>query len=139
MITQKRPDIKKALSLIESAKRDITYTLSLSISPESANILIRNIYESFRMLGEAILTAKGIQSEDHVLPISELTIMKIQTKRPLNLLDNLRKLRRNINYYGYSATKEEAEDIVNFARVCFDDVFKEAKKIILRAESAQAL
>lgn len=133
---QKKPDIKKSLSLIESSKRDINYTLSLKISEESANTIVRNIYESFRMLGEAILTARGIKSEDHVLPISELTSLKIQTKRPLNFLDNLRKLRRNINYYGYSATKEEAGDILNFAKSCFDDVLIEVKRKIESFEGA---
>jgi len=128
MIMQK--DIKKALSLIESSKRDIEYTFTLSVSAESANTIIRNVYECFRMLGEALLTAKGIKSEDHILPIGELISLKISTSRPLNLLDNLRRLRRNINYYGYSATAAEAEDILNFAKSCFNQVFKEVKKQI---------
>ena len=127
---QKIPDIKKALSLIESARKDIFYTYSLKVSQESANTSIRNIYECFRMLGEAFLTAKGIKSEDHVLPIGELTSLKIQTSRPLNLLDNLRKMRRNINYYGYSATVAEAEDALDFSKACFDPVFKEVKRQI---------
>lgn len=130
MITQKKPDIKKALSLIESAKKDIYYTFSLKVSEDSANTIIRNVYESFRMLGEAILTSKGIKSEDHILPINELTSLKISTSRPLNILDNLRKLRRNINYYGYCSTIAEAEDILNFAKLCFDSVLKEIKRRI---------
>ena len=126
----KKPDIKMALSLLESSKRDFYYTLSLKLSEDSANTIVRNIYESFRMLGEALLLAKGIHPEDHVLPISELIKLKINTSRPLNILDNFRRLRHNINYYGYKATIEEAENIINFSKTSFDLLFKEVKKQI---------
>ena len=130
MIRGKVPDIKKSLSLVESAKRDMKFTLTLPLTRESANTIIRNIYECFRMLGEALLTAKGIESKDHVMPINELMNLKINTKRPLMVLDGLRRLRRNINYYGYMANVEEAKDIMDFARFCFEPVSKEVTLIL---------
>ena len=55
----KIPDRKRALDLIASAKEELIYTLSLEISEKSANTIVRNIYESFRMLGEALLISDG--------------------------------------------------------------------------------
>lgn len=130
MIRDKFPDFKKADSLVESASRDMKFTLTLQLNQNSSNTIIRNIYESFRMLGEALLTAKGIESKDHVMPINELINLNLKTQRPLQLLDSLRRLRRNINYYGYMAKIEEAEDIINLAKCCFQQVSDEVKNIL---------
>ncbi|MBD3252479.1 hypothetical protein GF386_01995 [Candidatus Pacearchaeota archaeon] len=132
MIRYKKPDKNKALSLSESAKSDLDFTLTLPLTEKSANTVIRNIYESFRMLGEALLTNKGIQSEDHVIPIRELINLDINTKRPLMFLDHLRKMRRNINYYGYMASKKEAGDVLDFARLNFDLIYRRVLDIIKR-------
>lgn len=130
MIRYKKPDKNKALSLLESAKSDFDFTLTLPLTEKSANTIVRNIYECFRMLGEALLTFKGIQSEDHVVPIKELTNLDVKTTRPLMFLDYLRKMRRNINYYGYQASKKEAEDVLNFAKSNFDVIVKKVLEIL---------
>ena len=41
----KRPDKKNALSIIEVAKRDMDFTLSIKVTEESSPTIIRNIYE----------------------------------------------------------------------------------------------
>lgn len=115
----KRPDKKNALSLVEAADRDMKYTLTLEVKEDSAPTIARNIYESFLKLGEALLVLRGIQSTDHVLPIKELLKLKVQTKRPINLIDNLRRLRHNINYKGYLPSIAEVEDAVSIAKTCF--------------------
>ena len=130
MNRNKFPDIKKANSLVDSAIEDIKYTLTLEINEKSSNTIVRNIYECFRMLGEALLAKKGIESKDHKAPINELISLKITTPRPLNLLDNLRRLRRNVNYYGYKSTKEDAKHAVDFTKECFHILSEEVKKII---------
>ncbi|MEK6847269.1 MAG: hypothetical protein AABY16_03825, partial [Nanoarchaeota archaeon] len=58
----KHPDKKNALSIIQSAEKELKYTLTLPITEESAFNIIRNIYECFRMLGDAKLISKGIVS-----------------------------------------------------------------------------
>ena len=121
----KRPDKKNAESLIGSAKNEIEYTLTLEVSEKSSSTIIRNIYESFRMLGDALLLNKGIESKDHIEPINELLRLNVKTTRPINLIENLRSLRHNINYYGYIPSKEEARDFASFT--------KENFKIILNA------
>ncbi len=124
-IRYKVPDKKNALSILQSAKRDLDFTLTLKLTEESATTIIRNIYESFRMMGDALLVSKGIKSEDHITPVNELLKLKVQATRPINLIDNLRKLRHNINYYGYKPSLDEAKDVISLAETCFEPLYKE--------------
>lgn len=128
----KRPDYKDAESLLEAARRDMHYTLSLKVTSDSTPTIIRNVYESFRMLGDALLISKGIESSDHVQPIQEILKLPIETKRPLQVIDHLRRLRHNINYYGYFPTVEEAEEVISIARGCFEDVCQKIKELVKR-------
>ncbi len=130
MIRQKRPDVKNALSIVEAAQNDMKFTLSLQISEQSASTITRNIYESFRKIGDALLVARGVHAKDHVTPIKELLKLQVVTTRPIQLIDNLRKLRHNINYYGYNPSLPEVEDIISLAKSCFPPLVKEVLDII---------
>jgi len=124
----KRPDKKNALSIINASEKEMSFTLKQNVTEESAFNIIRNIYECFRMLGDAKLVSKGIVSKDHIEQIKELESISVETKRPIGLINNLRKLRHNINYYGYIPKKEEAEDAVSIAKDCFYPLLKEIKR-----------
>ena len=129
----KHPDRKNAQSILDAAERQMAYTLTLTPTDESAFNVIRNIYECFRMLGDALLIARGIESTDHITPITELLKLKIETTRSINLIDNLRRMRHNVNYYGYAPNKAEAEDAISFAKACFEPLLKTVtNKIKLR-------
>lgn len=123
-IRYKVPDKKDALSIVSASKNDMVFTLKLSITEESGTTIVRNIYECFRMLGDALLVAKGIKSEDHIAPINELLKLEVITERPIYLIDNLRKLRHNINYYGYKPNIAEIKDVVSLAKSCFNPLYK---------------
>lgn len=127
---KKVPDKQKASSIIKSAKDDFDFTINLKISKESSNTIIRNIYESFRMLGEALLVNKGVGFIDHIKSIKELLKINVETSRPIHLIENLRKLRHNINYYGYKSDINEANNVISLAKACFNPLFKEVNKII---------
>lgn len=133
----KKPDFKDAQSLIEAARRDIGFTLGLKVTDESASTIIRNIYECFRMLGDALLTLKGIESIDHLQPIKELAALEIETGRPLASINILRRLRHNVNYYGYRASAEEAEEVVSLARSCFESAYKEIELVIKKGRGVK--
>ena len=124
MIQHVQPDKRKALSLIQASENDIGFTLTLKPNKSSGNTIVRNIYECFRMLGEALLISRGIKSDDHILPINELMKMDVNTTRPISLLDNLRRLRHNINYQGYSPSVVEVEDVISLAKSCFEPLKK---------------
>lgn len=127
---KKTPDKEKALSIIKTAKKDMVYTLTLNVSENSSNTIIRNIYESFRMLGEALLVSKGIRLIDHVNSISELLKLDVETQRPIYLIENLRKLRNNINYYGYEAKIPEAEEAISITKSCFKPLLNKTLNIV---------
>lgn len=126
----KYPDKKRALSLIESAKKDLDYTLKIIVNEESANTIIRNIYESFRMLGEALLLNEGVEFSDHVSSINELLKLKINSGRPIDVIESLRRIRHSINYYGYRATIPEVFSVVSIAKDCFVPLFREVSRIV---------
>ena len=126
----KRPDKKNALSIIEAAKMDMEFTLTLKPEEKSGPTIVRNIYESFRMLGDALLVAKGIESEDHIVPIKELLGIKVETGRPIYLINNLRTMRHNINYYGYKPNLIEVKDAISIAETCFLPLYKAVFKKI---------
>ena len=129
-IRYKVPDKKNALSIIEASKKDMNFTLTLKPTEEAGATIVRNIYECFRMLGDALLVAKGITSQDHIAPIQGLLKLKVNTSRPIYLIDNLRKLRHNINYYGYSPKLVEVEDIISLAKSCFEPLLEAVLKEI---------
>ncbi len=122
--------MKNAQSIAEAAKRELEFTLSLKLTDESSATIIRNVYECFRMLGDALLVAKGINSEDHITPINELLKLDVNTSRPINLIDNLRRLRHNINYYGYRPNLIEAQDVISIAKACFEPLLRAVLKNI---------
>ncbi|MDD5191563.1 MAG: hypothetical protein PHH54_02850 [Candidatus Nanoarchaeia archaeon] len=124
----KHHDKKNALSIVNAAEKEMQFTLKQEVTDESAFNIIRNVYESFRMLGDALLISKGIVSQDHIEQIKELEKVAVETERPIKLIDSLRRLRHNINYYGYIPTKVEAEDAVSIAHACFNPLLKEIRK-----------
>jgi len=126
----KRPDKKNALSLLEAARNDLDFTFTIKISEDSGSTIIRNIHNSFRMIGDSLLVSKGIEPTDHITPIKELLKLNVKTSRPINLIDSIRRLRNNINYYGYRPKLNEVEDAVSIAKTCFQPLYKEVKKIV---------
>ncbi|HIH17641.1 MAG TPA: hypothetical protein HA282_01605 [Nanoarchaeota archaeon] len=124
----KRPDTKNALSIVNAAERELNYTLKLPVNEESAFNVIRNIYECFRMLGDARLVSKGINSQDHIEQIKELETIQVKTDRPIKLINALRRIRHNINYYGYIPSKAEAEDAISIAKACFSPILESIRE-----------
>lgn len=125
---QSHPDAKNSASILEASQKQMKYTLTLVPTDESAFNIIRNIYECFRMIGDAVLVSKGLKSEDHVEQIKVLEKLRVETTRPIRLIDNLRRIRHNINYYGYSPKKIEAEEVISFSNACFHPLIEAAKK-----------
>lgn len=129
-IRYKQPDHKDALSLVESAKKEMKFTLSMEINESSGATIGRNIYECFRMLGDALLTSRGKIIQDHAEQVKSLIELNVKTNRPLGALDNLRILRHSINYYGYRPNIEEVKDAINLAKSFFEPICAEVLRQI---------
>ena len=126
----KSPDKKNAWSLLTASKNQMDFTLTIHSTNESSFTIIRNIYECFQMLGKSILLSEGKISEDHLESIKAIESLKVKTTRPLKIIDNLRKLRHGINYYGYNPNKEEADDAIIFAKEVFNKLYSAVKEKI---------
>lgn len=116
----KKPDTKNAQSILDAAERKMKFTLTLPVTEESASTIASNIYECFRMLGDALFVKIGIQDSEHKEAIEEVCQLKIETQRPISAIRNLRHLRHNINYYGYEPSIDEVKDIKDLAHNCFE-------------------
>jgi hypothetical protein len=123
----KQPDKKNALSLLSASEKQMKFTLTISSTNESAFTIIRNIYECFQMIGKAVLLAEGKVSEDHIESLKAIESLGVKTLRPIQSIDNLRKIRHGINYYGYNPNKIESDDAITLAKEIFESVVKSAK------------
>lgn len=128
----KRPDHKNALSLIEAAEKKMNFTLKLELNEDSASTIASNIYECFRMLGDALYVKLGIQDASNKESVDELLELEVETTRPTNLIKTLKFLRHNINYYGYEPKLNEVADAINIAKACFNPLKEEVLKKITK-------
>ncbi|MBI4450600.1 hypothetical protein HY642_01375 [Candidatus Woesearchaeota archaeon] len=131
---QRRPDVAKARSLVRAAEMEMDYLATVTPSEASASTLVRGVYENFRRLGDALLAIKGLESADHIQAIAQLTaLVNVKTARPLPVLDNLRKLRHDINYHGYIPSMADLEDVLSIRDSCWAPILKEVKKQVGQA------
>lgn len=126
----KQVDTPKVQSLLQAAEREMDFTKQLSVTKQSTATIVRNVYEAFRMIGEALLVAKGVRSQEHVDMINALLYIPVQTARPLSVLDELRRLRNLVNYEGYWPSVREAQDALSIADACFSPLLAEVKHML---------
>lgn len=127
------PDPLRAQSLISASEQNLVYTRSLTITTLATPTIIRNVYESFRMLGQALLYLRGTPSRHHTIQIAIITEQPIATDRPLRSIERLRTLRHAINYQGYLPNEEEARDALSIADDLFEPLVDELRRLMRTA------
>ena len=133
MIRKRKPDKFKAQSMVSAAETEIKFTRTISPTKESSSTIVRNIYEAFRMLGDALLLIHGKEAsgkDHHVEMINELFTLGVKTKRPIQVILNLKNLRNKINYQGYIPAVEEANDALYIVNACFQPILNKIKEEI---------
>ncbi len=108
-LRKRLPDKARINSMLEAAGRNAGFVCTLGIDEKSATVVFRELYESFRQLGDARLWGIGFEPIKHTASIEALKdgLGYVDYMK----LDRLRVLRNNANYRGYMATKENAEEI----------------------------
>ncbi|MBI3334055.1 hypothetical protein HYZ97_01070 [Candidatus Pacearchaeota archaeon] len=109
IIRKTSPDKQLAKSLMKQSKQDKIFLDSLEITDLSARKIASNYYDILRSILEAIASLDGYKIYNH-----EGFTYYLQSKDEQKLaskFDRLRKIRNNINYYGATMSKEEAEEI----------------------------
>ena len=123
------PDPAHSRSLMQASEAEMNFIEKIKPTTEAASTIIRGIYECFRRLGAALLLIQGLEG-DHEQSIAELTKLIVPTKRPLLVLENLRKLCHDINYRGYIPSQADLEDVLSIQKACWAPILKEVKKTI---------
>ena len=112
----KKQSVDKNLSLAlmnESIER-IEFVQRLIKNSESPKYIVENVYDSIRELIEAKLAIDGFKSYSHEATILYLRKFKEFTDAEIKFLDELRKIRNNIKYYGKNVEKETASNAAEF-------------------------
>ncbi|HLD15039.1 MAG TPA: hypothetical protein VJB94_00465 [Candidatus Nanoarchaeia archaeon] len=131
MIRQRVPDKAKARSIVQAAEIEINFIQTLKPSNQSGITIVSRIYENFRMLGDALLLIRGkevIGQDHHTEMINELFTLKVNTKRPIMVLNSLKSLRNNINYRGYIPSIKDVQDVISIEEACFEPILKAVKE-----------
>ncbi len=131
MIRKRFPDKIKARSMVNAAIEDMKFVDTLPRKVQASQTIIRTIYENFRALGDALMTAKGLDAsgDHHFEMIDALVKLQIKTSRPLLLLHELRKLRHNINYEGYIPNQEELSYVLAIKESLWEPLLLEVKRL----------
>lgn len=130
-LRKRKPDKFKAQSMLLAAEREAGYIRTLPPSQDAAPLIIRSIYEDFRMLGDALLLIRGKEAsgqDHHTIMINELFTLEVSTARPIRVLSNLKTLRHKINYQGYLPHLDEVQDALSILEACFKPLLEAVRK-----------
>lgn len=128
IIRNRQKDKEKIMSMISSACINAKIAKDISLTNDSATLIFREIYESVRQLGDAKLWLLGYEPSNHEISMEALKDFDIKEKLKLNYLDRFKKIRHDINYKGFRATTQQAEEIIDFWKKCGEEIVKELKK-----------
>ena len=113
---------EKIKSLIESAKNNVEVVSSLPVTEKNATVIFREIYESIRQLGDARFWILGYEPLDHIISLDSLKSLDIKEKVKLNHLDRLKQIRHDANYRGFNVSASQAQEILDFWKVCAKEI-----------------
>jgi len=109
---------RKALAkaLIDSGFDRLDHTKKQGLTASNARYIVEDSYESLKELAEAKLALQGYKSYSHEAAIIFLKRFEIITPYELRIMDELRKKRNGIKYYGKSASIDDAKMSLEFAK-----------------------
>lgn len=130
IIRNRQRDAEKIRSMINSAEINAKVTKSIKLNDDAATLIFREIYESIRQLGDARWWLLGYEPSNHEISMEALKDFDIKEKLKLNSLDRFKKIRHDVNYRGFRATIQQAEEILDFWNKCGEEIVKELRKEI---------
>ena len=118
----RKKEVDKNLNrvLIESA---LDRKLFLEKEIKTPKYVIENVYDTLRELIEARLALEGYKSYSHQATILFLKKFKQFNEFEISFLENLRKFRHGLKYYGKLASVSDSLKVLKF----FKDIFSKLK------------
>lgn len=105
-----------AEALAKSSEKSLKNIQRTKIDELNAESTVSDIYDIMRELIEAKLSLQGYKSYSHEATILFLKKFKEFNEHEIVFLNNLRKMRNGIKYYGKEANMEDAITTLNFAK-----------------------
>ena len=102
-----------ANALIKSSEKSLKNIQRIKVDELNAESVVSELYDLIRELIEAKLSLEGYKSYSHEATIFFLKNFSFNDFE-INFLDNLRKVRNKIKYYGKEINTEEALKIIDF-------------------------
>jgi len=103
-----------AEALIKSSEKSLKNLKRTIIDDLNAENVVSDVYDIIRELIEAKLSIEGYKSYSHEATILFLKKFKEFSEFEIVFLDDLRKIRNGIKYYGKEVTIEDAHKALNF-------------------------
>lgn len=111
-----------AEALKKSAEKNLNFVRKLDINEENAEHILTDSYDTLRELIEAKLSSDGYKSYSHEATIIYLKKFVEFNEKERYFLDELRKLRNKVKYYGKEASTEEAKKTLNFLNIMYPKI-----------------
>lgn len=111
-----------AEALKKSAEKNLNFVRKLEINEENAEHILTDSYDTLRELIEAKLSSDGYKSYSHEATIIYLKKFVEFNEKERYFLDELRKLRNKVKYYGKEASTEEAKKTLNFLNIMYPKI-----------------
>lgn len=124
MLRIRQIDREKIKSFITSAKINADVVKKIKVDELSSTVIFREIYESIRQLGDAQWWLIGYEPLNHEVSLEILKEMEIKERIKLNHLIRFKKIRNDINYRGFRATVEQAQEILSFWNSCGKEIIE---------------
>ena len=114
-VKKQEKNIFLAKALIKSSEKSLKNLKRIKVDDLNAEMVISECYGMIRELIEAKMALQGYKSYSHEATILFLKKFYIFNEKEMFFLDDLRKIRNGIKYYGREADKESAIKTLNFA------------------------
>ena len=108
LVRKSVPDIELAKSLIIESNKILLVVNGLALNDTNSSVLMRECYEAFRQICEAIAVNKGYKIYSHEA-ITSFVGEILNEKEIAESFDRYRKIRNSINYYGTPVNIEEVK------------------------------
>ncbi len=114
----RKENIARVKSIMGEADKRLKFFNALTISEESANYIIENMYDVIRELIEAKMLLDSYKSYSHEATVSYLKKLEFSSFE-IEFMDELRDIRNHTKYYGHLANSEYARKVSEFANKAY--------------------
>lgn len=126
-VKKQTSDIHQAKALIREGLERLELAKSIIIS-QKPKYALENAYEAVRECIDAILISEGYKSYSHEASISYLSNLGFSVSE-IAAIDRMRKQRNGIKYYGENATKEEALEAIETAKLTIPKLLQKRSQL----------